>query len=216
MVEVSDAGRKVGEHWIWRNLNLTVDPGERVAIAGPSGSGKTLLLRSIAALDRLDEGSIAIDGVPMAQWPMPRLRSTVLYLSQTPVMIEGSVEDNLRLPFTLEEHRQRSFDRTVTERRLGRLDRASRFLSAKALTLSGGEKQIVAFLRALQLEPKVLLLDEPTASLDPEQSANIERLVSDFLQEDHSRSAIWTSHDPTLLGRVTDRRIDLPPAGEAS
>ena len=140
---------------------------------------------------------------------MPEYRRRVAYLHQRPVLFDGSVEDNLRRVFRLRAHRSRRFDR---ERVLGWLDRLGRdadFLARPASTLSGGEQQLAALLRTLQLGPQVVLLDEATASLDPQAVAAVESLIAAWKAEDSGRATIWTSHDPAQIGRLADRIVAL-------
>jgi putative ABC transport system ATP-binding protein len=209
LLEVSDLGRSLDGRWIWRRLGFSLSPGERLALVGPTGSGKTLVLRSIAGLDPLDEGEITFDGIPMGDWPMPRYRAHVRLLAQRPAMIEGTVEDNLRLPFGLRVHRSRHFPRDEALAYLAHLERQPGFLDHRAEQLSGGEAQLVALVRTLLATPRVLLLDEPTASLDAESTRALEGLVASWLAADAERAVVWTSHVEAQLARVADRRVAL-------
>jgi putative ABC transport system ATP-binding protein len=212
MLKVDHAGRRIRGSWIWRNLAFALSEGERIAVTGPTGSGKTLLLRSLAGIDRLDEGRVIFEGKPLDQWVLPRYRSRVLLVPQITDLVEGSVEDNLRLPWQFRSHRNGTFDRERIGRWLARFERGEQFLSSWAGDLSGGERQIVGFLRAIQLRPRILLLDEPTASLDPRQSLVLEEIVREWLSESGERAAVWTSHRPEQLARVSDRSFELVPA----
>jgi putative ABC transport system ATP-binding protein len=209
VLDLRDAGRLVDGRWLWRGLTLTLHAGERVALAGPSGSGKTLLLRAMAGLDGLDEGSLTLHGTPLADWSMPAYRSHVAYVAQRPALVEGTVEDNLRVPFGLRAHAQRRWDRTWVSAALERLGRDERFLTQDAVELSGGEQQLVALVRRLQLEPSVLLLDEPSASLDDTSARALETLVDDWHASSPSRTSLWTSHHREQLTRVTNRAVRL-------
>lgn len=204
-----DLGRRVGERWIWRGLTFALVPGERMAITGPTGAGKTLVLRALAGLDPIDEGTITFDDVGIEDLPMPRYRAAVRLLPQRPFMVEGTVEDNLRLPFGLAIHQARAFPRAEAMALLARLDRPPRFLEQPAERLSGGEAQVVALVRTLLVSPRVLLLDEPTTSLDATTAGAIEALVAWWLEVEPGRAVVWTSHDAAQLARVVDRRIEL-------
>lgn len=209
LLAVREAGRRITGHWIWRGVSFELGAGDRLGVAGPSGSGKTLLFRTLAGLDRLDEGTILYHGAPLTTLTLPDYRTRVLYLMQTPALLEGTVEDNLRAVFDFGVHRTRTFDPDWIRCRLTELGRDDAFLRRPVHALSGGEQQIVAFLRALQLAPEVLLLDEPTAHLDAEATRQIEHLVSAWLPEEPTRATIWTSHQSDQLRRMTDYRIDL-------
>lgn len=213
VLDLRDGGRLVDDRWLWRGLTLSLRAGERVALEGPSGSGKTLLLRTLAGLDPLDEGSLALLGTPLTRWAMPEYRSKVAYLAQRPAMVEGSVEDNLRLPFELRAHATRSWDRARVSAALERLGRDERFLTQDALELSGGEQQLVALVRRIQLEPTVLLLDEPSASLDEDSATALEALVDHWHATSPSHTSVWTSHRSEHLTVITDRavRLEAPP-----
>ena len=196
------AGAGCGEAWIYSFIRVNS------LRLGASGAGKTLLLRALAGLDAVQEGRVMFEDEPLDEWPAPLYRSKVSYLHQRPALFGGSVEDNLRRPFELQIHKDRRFDREEVVAWLERLNRNERFLDLSATTLSGGEAQLTALLRALQLGPQVLLLDEATASLDPETVLNVESLLKDWLGTG-ARACLWTSHDSAQLERVADVTFDL-------
>jgi putative ABC transport system ATP-binding protein len=177
---------------------------------GASGSGKTLLLRAIASLDPVEEGEITFSGKSLQQWRLPDYRTKVAYLPQRPALFPGTVEDNLRQPFELAIHRDRGYSRPQILSDLEALHWQAEFLSLTAATLSGGESQILALLRSLQLNPKILLLDEPTASLDADSARQVEILLDGWLQAQPDRACIWTSHNSAQIRRVTHHQIQMP------
>ena len=192
-----------------QDVNLSISPGERWAIVGDSGAGKTLLMRSLALLDP-SAGRLLWQGEPIGHHDVPAYRARVIYLAQSAAVVDGTVEDNLRLPYTLHRHLSDTFDRDAAIGMLQSLRKNDSFLQRRASELSGGEKQIVALVRALQLRPQVLLLDEATSALDPESELAAERLVQHWLDEefDH-RAAVWVSHDRAQQSRVADRTFRL-------
>lgn len=212
MLTLHDAGRRVGDRWLWRHLSFSLESGRSLGLAGPSGSGKTLLLRALVGLDRLDEGEARLEDRPLVEWELPRYRCRVLYLPPSPALEEGTVEDNLRLPFSFRVRRARRFEPDRAKELLERLG-AGALWEREVGDLSSGERQRVGFARALLLEPQVLLLDEPTAHVDPERASEMEEMVGEWRAGERSvgqdRAAMWTSHDAAQLARVTDRRIDL-------
>ena len=203
--------RKPGsEDWLLRGVCFAVAPGDRLALTGPSGSGKTVLLRALAILDPHDEGSIEWEGRSLSGEAIPAFRKQVVYLHQRPALFEGTVEDNLTYPFTLKSHRGKLFDR---ERVLGILEAVKRdetFLEKSSRDLSGGEAQIVALVRCLQLDPTMLLLDEPTASLDLATARSVESVLDRWIEAGRGgRALIWVSHDLEQASRVTARGLYL-------
>jgi putative ABC transport system ATP-binding protein len=196
--------------WLIRGVSVALGFGERLGVLGPSGAGKTVLLRAIARLDPLDEGSIRWQGRVVQGEAAPDYRKRVVYLHQRPALLEGTVEDNLRHPFTLRAHRDRSFDPERALDLLAQLGRDPGFLAKSSRDLSGGESQLVGLIRAVQLDPAVLLLDEPTASLDAATARAVEGLLDDWIAADPGgRSLVWVSHDADQARRMTGRRISL-------
>lgn len=211
VLQIQGISRQVENRWIWRDFSFAVQPGERLAITGPSGSGKSLLLRAIAALDPLQAGNIHFQSKPLTDWYFPDYRTQVIYLHQRPALLEGTVEFNLKRIFSLKSHRSKTYNRENILNYIEKLGRGPEFLQQPSHSLSGGEAQIVAFLRALQLAPKIFLLDEPTASLDAETVRQFEVLVQTWQTVDPNRAYLWTSHDPSQLTRVSDRSIVISP-----
>lgn len=210
LLSVSRLGRQIQNRWVWQGLDFDLYPGERLAVVGASGTGKSLLLRALCGLDSVQRGQIVFQGKPLALWSMPQYRTQIIYLHQRPALLEGTVGENLRCIYKFAHHQDKKYDRQQILAYLQILGRSEDFLDFSTGALSGGEAQIVAFLRALQLSPLVLLLDEPTASLDPSTSKCLESLVEAWQHENRDRAYIWTSHDPLQIGRVSDRQITLP------
>lgn len=190
--------------------DFSLAAGERMVITGPSGAGKSVLLRALALLDPLDAGELAWHGSPIERKAIPRYRKSIAYIRQRPALIDGTVEDNLRYPYSLRAYRGASFDRARAERLAEEAGRDRRFLDKRASELSGGEAQVTALIRVLQLSPEALLLDEPTASLDPQAARAIEALVAAWFDADRAaRASIWVSHDPAQAERVGARRLTM-------
>lgn len=209
VLKAEGLGRRVDGRWLWRDLDVAVAPGERVALVGPSGSGKTLLLRTLAALDPLQEGTILLDGRPLEDWEVPRYRARVSYVPQRTALAEGTVEANLRVPFDFHVHAGKAWERGRALELLAALDRSEDFLDKHSEDLSGGEEQIVALVRTLTVDPGILLLDEPAASMDAELARRAEEVVEAWQREDGRRAVVWTSHQLERVGRVADRRVEL-------
>jgi tungstate transport system ATP-binding protein len=178
---------------------LEVLRGETLAIIGPSGCGKSTLLRLLQFLERPSEGRLVFDGQPIDVNPPLALRRRVTTVFQRPVALDRTVRDNLA--YGLSVRGARDYD-----------DRIVRLLDALALgpladaparTLSGGEIQRVAFGRALAFDPEVLLLDEPTANLDPYNVRILEQLVRD--EKAKGVTIVLATHQVFQARRLADR-----------
>ena len=210
LLEARQVGRRNpdGQSWLLDGVSVTLRPGTRLAVVGPSGSGKTLLLRALAMLDPIDHGSIAWQGRVVAREAIPAYRSQVIYLHQRPALFDDTVEGALRQPFSLQVYSRRRFDRDRVITLLADLQREPSFLEKHIRDLSGGETQIVALVRALQLDPTVLLLDEPTAALDVHATASTETLLERWMAESPAvRAWVWVSHDVDQAQRMARERI---------
>ncbi|WP_042337294.1 ABC transporter ATP-binding protein [Paraburkholderia ferrariae] len=190
--------------------NFALYAGERAVLTGPSGSGKSVFLRALALLDPLDGGEVLWRGTPVARQNIPRFRRHIAYVRQRPALVDGSVEDNLRYPYSLAVYRDVAFDAARAGALLEAAGRPADFPGRDASELSGGEAQIVALVRVLQLDPDALLLDEPTASLDPESARAVEALVSGWFERARTaRATVWVSHDPAQAARVGNRHLTM-------
>ncbi len=185
---------------VLRQIDLELHQGELLAIVGQSGSGKTTLLNCIAGLDRVDSGSIQLDGRELTalaapQWDEIR-RDLIGFVFQfNNLLPEFSAEENVLMPGLLRNGnlkvlRERARDLLSL---MGIADRASHLPSQ----LSGGEQQRVAIARALINTPKLLLADEPTGSLDPESGMKVFDLLKS-LQKDLQISCLVVTHNPAL------------------
>jgi putative ABC transport system ATP-binding protein len=154
--------------------SILVRPGEAVAIQGPSGSGKTTLARALATLVEPDAGTVLLDGQDAREIAPTRFRTRVAFLAQQPAMFAGTVRANLGAGPALHG---KSLDDAQTRQLILAVGLDESMLPREARTLSGGEKQRVALARALANAPGVLLLDEPTAALDPDAGERIVALL---------------------------------------
>lgn len=210
-IQACQVGRRaVDGSWLIESVDVRIEDGERIAVVGASGSGKTLLLRALAMLDPIDSGSVRWRDAEIDGHHVPEYRGQVIYLHQSPALAEGSVEENLAWPFQWKTHSAKKFQRNRIMQWLSSLGRDASFLAKRSRDLSGGEAQIVALLRAIQLDPAMLLLDEPTAALDQTASAAVESLVDQwFAEQPQQRSFLWVSHDRAQAERVAERILTI-------
>jgi putative ABC transport system ATP-binding protein len=174
-------------------------PSGSTAVVGPSGCGKSTLLRLLNRLADPDEGTVRFHGTDVRELDPLELRRRVGLVPQLPAPVPGSVADNVCFGPRL-HGRDVDPERPV---RLAGLDRS--FLDRDASRLSVGEQQRVMLARALALEPEVLLLDEPTASLD----AAATEAVEDALRSLHGVSFVLVTHDAGQADRLAGRTIHL-------
>ncbi|MHC4341237.1 MAG: ABC transporter ATP-binding protein [Planctomycetota bacterium] len=174
-------------------VSLTLGPAERSALWGPSGAGKSLLLRALADLDP-HEGEVSLDGKGQTHMTGPEWRRKVGYLPAESHWWADSVK----------EHFAGESGRSWAARSLPALGFGSDTLEWPVARLSVGERQRLALLRMLACEPEVLLLDEPTANLDPEATSAVEALLGPFVG-----AILWVSHDAAQRERVAGRQLRI-------
>lgn len=208
--ELSVPSREAGGHPpLPGPIQLTLRGGESLAVHGPSAAGKTTLLRALARLEPSASGELLFAGRPIRRHAVPHYRRTVQYLPQTAVRLPGTVEDNLCAAFTYAAAGTARFDRDQAMTLCQQLGLDGSIMGRPAHALSGGEAQRLALLRALVLQPQVLLLDEPTASLDPSSQQRVEAAIAHWRQQHPRRALVLVSHDPQQRARMTERTLHL-------
>lgn len=210
VVSVRDLRLRRGTRQVLDGVSFDVRRGEVIALMGASGSGKTTILRAMAGLDAYDSGTIAVDGVQVppgvsAQDPLRELRRKLGMIFQFHGLFEHlPVLENVTLAL-LHVH---GVARAEAERRardlLASLGVDHR-VAALPRELSGGEAQRVAIARALATDPPVLLMDEPTASLDPTRRVELGELVLSLASR--GRTLLVVTHDDDFADQVASRRF---------
>lgn len=172
------------EHWVIRDLSLTIEAGSRVAFFGPTGSGKTTLTSLLLRLYEPQRGRILLDGVDIRAYKLSELRALFGVVQQDAVLYQGSIVENILL-----------FERDDSYRRPEQFSS----LAGGADALSMGERQIVAFERARFIDPSLWILDEATAHLDPALDRELETTL---LKESVGRTTIIIAHRLSSLSLV--------------
>lgn len=173
-----------------KGVSARIQKGKLVVIMGPSGTGKSTLFRLLNRLEDPDEGEIFYRGRPLREWDPVRLRREVHYVHQTPVLFPETVRDNLSYPLML-QGKKAPVDRM--EQVLEQVGLPWADLDRYVEGLSGGEKQRVNLARSLMLKPPVLMLDEPTSSLDRNSTDQVEKMMKEVQKE--GRTVLLISHN---------------------
>ena len=190
---------------VLRDISIDVPAGELLVVIGPSGSGKSSLLRCINRLNDIDSGTITLDGQSIYDLPVTELRRKVGMMFQKTAPFEGSVADNIAFGALL-QGQSLSCDEI-----LGLMQQVSlevELADKPASDLSGGQEQRLAIARALALNPSLLLLDEPTSSLDPIATNHVEDSLM-RLREQTNLTMIWVSHSIEQARRIGSRVLLL-------
>lgn len=185
---------------------LNLEAGRITGIIGPSGSGKSTLLYILNGLEKASEGSITFAGKEIKGEPDMETRRQMSMVFQKPTVFNTTVYENMAYGLKLRGMKSVAVREKVLElaELVGLLDK----LPQKARTLSGGEAQRLSLARAIIHRPKVLLLDEPTANLDPANVAMIEKLVLHARRE-YKTSIIVVTHNMFQAGRISEKLVFL-------
>jgi phospholipid/cholesterol/gamma-HCH transport system ATP-binding protein len=208
VIAVEDLHKSFGSQNVLDGISLAVKRGETLAVLGRSGTGKSVLLRLIIGLEKPDSGSVRIHGQDIAGLSLDQLgeiRKKMGFLFQHAALYDSlTVEQNVAFP--LQHHKKKMSESE-------RDDRVKELLAEVGMEgdlakmpsdISGGMQKRVGLARALALEPDILLLDEPTAGLDPISAAEIDDLVLK-LQQEHHMASIVVTHDLHSAKTIADR-----------
>lgn len=204
MVTVTGLSKSLDGRHVLRSIDLDVRRGEIMALVGPSGGGKSTLLRCLNRLLEPDEGTITFQGTDIRDVPPVTLRRSLVLVPQESVMFPGTVYANVAYGPAL----QGTADHEHVVRCIADAGLPSSLVHRPADKLSGGEKRRVALARALALRPDVLLLDEPTAGVDPKNVETVEQHIVEFSRS-RGLTVLWVTHDVSQAKRVSHRTAGL-------
>jgi general L-amino acid transport system ATP-binding protein len=207
IVGIADLNKWFGDFHVLRDINLDVGKGERIVICGPSGSGKSTLIRCINALEEFQEGRIIVDGIELG----PNLRRVDEVRREVGMVFQSfnlfphlTVLENCTLAPIWVRHLPKKEAEAAAMKYLERVkipQQAHKFPSQ----LSGGQQQRVAIARALTMNPKVMLFDEPTSSLDPEMVKEVLDTMVDLAHE--GMTMLVVTHEMGFAREVADRIV---------
>ena len=188
--------------WILRNVSFAIEPGETVAFVGHTGAGKTTIISLLLRFYDVQKGSIRIDGVDVKDMDIANLRSRYGVVLQDPFLFTGTVEGNIRLGTTriqdddvekaAEDVNLADFIRTLPKG-------FKEYVHERGATLSTGQKQLISFARALAHDPKILILDEATSSVDTETEFRVRDALSRMVE---GRTSVIIAHRLSTIQRA--------------
>ena len=213
MIELKNVSKWYGPTRVLTDCSTRINKGEVVVVCGPSGSGKSTLIKTINALEPIQQGEIWVDGVPVhdPRTPLPRLRSRVgMVFQHFELFPHLSVTENLTLAQvkvlgrSVDEARQHGLQYLE---RVGLIAHKDKFPGQ----LSGGQQQRVAIARALSMDPIVMLFDEPTSALDPEMVGEVLDVMVQLAQEGMTMMVV--THEMGFARKVAHRVIFMDVGG---
>lgn len=185
--------------------DLTISSNETTCIVGESGSGKTTFLKLLNHMVNYNQGTITYRGEDLKNLDPINLRREVILLPQTPVIFPGTVRDNLLIGLAFSGRKPVDDNRLLEEMEYAGLDKR---LDEEAEPLSGGEKQRLALIRVILMEPNVLLLDEPTSALDEGTELSIIEYINNYLKA-KDKTLIMVTHSRELAKSMGDRMVNV-------
>jgi len=202
-LEILNVAKRFGSQLILDNINLSVKPGEFIAIMGPSGCGKTTLLRTIAGLEAMSGGEIRLQNRNLDELPAHQ-RNTPMVWQSLALFPHFNVRKNIAFGLTVRPHHKETVQHKVEE--VAAMMHLSNLLNCRISKLSGGQKQRVAIARALITEPKILLLDEPMSALDAHLRIRMQGELK-RLQQFLGLSFIYVTHNQSEAFAMADRVV---------
>lgn len=211
MIKITDLHKSFGDLHVLKGIDLQADTGEVIAIIGPSGMGKSTFLRCINYIERPEKGIIEIDNVKVdaekcteKEIKQLRLKTSMVFQNYN-LFKNKTVLDNVMLPMTsvqkLEKDEAKKNALQYIDQ-VGLMDKINEYPSR----LSGGQQQRVGIARAMAVNPKLILLDEPTSSLDPELVLGILEILKNLANE-HKRTMIIVTHEMRFARDIADRIV---------
>jgi phospholipid/cholesterol/gamma-HCH transport system ATP-binding protein len=207
MVEIEGLSVSFGDRAVLRNVSLSVGEGEIVALMGSSGGGKTTLLRSVSGLLPIQKGKVTLDGVDVARQPEEARKRMGMVFQQAALFDYMNVADNVLFGVKRRAKGSAAEHLAKANAALSRVGLAGEEAKMPA-ELSGGMRKRVGIARAVALDPKVILYDEPTTGLDPITTYTIDRLIVE-LRKSLGVTSLVVSHDVSSIFRVADRIVFL-------
>lgn len=200
MIELKNIEKSFGKYQVLKNISINIEPGKITAIVGPNGSGKTTIIKSILGLVQPDKGEILFNNKSVIKEYL--YRKDIGYMPQA-----ASFPDNLTVNEVFNMISDIRMQQTNGNAELIKILNLQPELNKKIRTLSGGNKQKVSACIALMFNPKIIILDEPTAGLDPAASANLKRKIVE--QRDAGKTIILTSHIMAEIEELSDNILFL-------
>ena len=191
-----------GEDWVLKDVSFTVEPGESIALVGHTGSGKTTITNLLMRFYDIQRGEILLDGVDIRQFDLRKLRENFAVVLQDVFLFSGDIAGNIRLGNdAIDEARIEWASREV--RAAGFIEKLPERLASKVRErgagFSVGQKQLISFARALAFDPRILILDEATSSIDTETEQLIQQAIERVMAE---RTSIIVAHRLSTIQRV--------------
>jgi ATP-binding cassette subfamily B protein len=188
--------------WILRDVSFTIEPGETVAIVGHTGAGKTTIISLLMRFYDIQKGAIRIDGVDIRQMELTDLRRRFGVVLQDPFLFTGTIENNIRLGsawITDEQIETAAENVNVADFIRGLPEGFKAPVLERGSTMSTGQKQLISFARALAHDPKILVLDEATSSVDTETELRVREALTHMVQ---GRTSVIIAHRLSTIQRA--------------